>query len=242
VQGGSDCYQKTPYGWRNGGGPGRFCLLPRDDESVWHIRGRLDFIHLYYSDEHLRRVAAHVWDREPASLELPPLAFSEDEKIHSFYQMFIVNCNWADKANHLQMSSCAVLLLNHLVRYYSNVKWKAPRVKGGLAPATLRHVRDWIEANLEQTLTLTELAAQARLSEYHFARMFQQSTRMAPHQFVMQRRLAKAKQLVQTTTYPLMEIAWRCGFSSVAHMSHRFKRQFGLPPSTMRSATFDSCV
>lgn len=236
VKGGVDCLQKTSQGWRDGGGPGRFCLLPRDDESIWHIRSRLDFVHLYYTDAYLRNVAVQVWDREPARLYLTAIAFADDETIRRLYEMFIVNCDWTDQANYLQMNSCAVLLLNHLVLHYSNVDWAAPRIKGGLSPATQRRVLDWIEANLDQPLVLATMAAQARLSEYHFAHMFRQSVGSAPHQYVMQRRLEKAKALACGTSLPLSEIAMRCGFSSAAHMSHRFKRRYGLAPSVARRA------
>lgn len=57
IQDGYESYQKTPAGWKNGGGPGRFCLLPEHQESTWDIRGGLKFVHLYYTDQHLRDVA-----------------------------------------------------------------------------------------------------------------------------------------------------------------------------------------
>ncbi|PLK81667.1 AraC family transcriptional regulator, partial [Klebsiella pneumoniae] len=50
VADGYESYQKTPHGWKNGGGPDRFCLMPKGDESVWDIRGDLSFVHLYCTD------------------------------------------------------------------------------------------------------------------------------------------------------------------------------------------------
>lgn len=57
---GYESYQKTPHGWKNGGGPDRFCLMPKGDESTWDIRGDLSFVHLYCTDEHLRRVGEQI--------------------------------------------------------------------------------------------------------------------------------------------------------------------------------------
>ena len=85
-------------------------------------------------------------------------------------------------------------------------------------------------------LTLADLAAQANLSEYHFARMFRQSAGLAPHQYVMQRRMDKAQQQVRYTTLPLTEIALNCGFSSASHFSNRFKAATGSTPSQLRTA------
>ena len=67
---------------------------------------------------------------------------------------------------------------------------------GGLAPHVLRNLLAWIEENLDRPLTLADLAQEAALSEYHFARMFRQSMKMAPHQYVMQRRMVKAQALI----------------------------------------------
>lgn len=62
----------------------------------------------------------------------------------------------------------------------------------GLAPVTLRNVLAYIDAHLAYPITLNDLASEAALSEFHFARMFRQSMNMAPHQYVMQRRMALA--------------------------------------------------
>ena len=86
-------------------------------------------------------------------------------------------------------------------------------------------------------VTLAELAAQAALSEYHFARMFRQSTGLAPHQYVMKRRMEKAKALVQNTATPLTDIALACGFNSASHFSNRFRSATGMTPSQLRAAS-----
>jgi len=97
-------------------------------------------------------------------------------------------------------------------------------------------VLEFIEESLSQPLTLADLAAQAALSEYHFARMFRQSMGLAPHQYVMQRRMEKAKALVQHTAMPLTEIALACGFNSASHFSNRFRSVTGMTPSQLRAA------
>jgi AraC family transcriptional regulator len=129
------------------------------------------------------------------------------------------------------------LLLTHLIQNYSSVQWKLPVVTGGLSPYVLRNVLEYVNNHLSQALTLAELAAVAALSEYHFARMFRQSMNMAPHQYVMQQRMEKAKNLVQFTQQPLTDIALACGFSSASHFSNRFKATLGLTPSQLRAAT-----
>ena len=149
----------------------------------------------------------------------------------------MLGCDWQQHANQLTLSTASTLLLTHLLQNYSNVQWKLPVVTGGLSPFVLRNVLAFIEENLGQPLTLAELAAQAALSEYHFARMFRQSTGLAPHQYVMQRRMEKAKALVQNTATPLTDIALACGFNSASHFSNRFRSATAMTPSQLRAAS-----
>lgn len=237
VADGYESYQKTPGGWKNGGGPDRFCLMPKESESTWDIRDDLSFVHLYCTDEHLRDVGEKIWDKRPLSLTLDERIFGSDPKITALYRQFLLGCDWQQHANQLTLSTASTLLLTHLLQNYSNVQWKLPVVKGGLSPFVLRNVLAFIEENLGQPLTLAELAAQAALSEYHFARMFRQSTGLAPHQYVMQRRMEKAKALVQHTATPLTDIALACGFNSASHFSNRFRSVTGMTPSQLRAAS-----
>ena len=66
--------------------------------------------------------------------------------------------------------------------------------------------------------------------------MFRQSMKMAPHQYVMQRRMVKAQALITRSLLPLTDIAMACGFSSASHFSNRVKSATGLTPSQLRAA------
>ncbi|WP_454122734.1 helix-turn-helix domain-containing protein [Kosakonia sp. Marseille-Q7440] len=232
---GYESYHKTASGWKNGGGPDRFCLMPKESESVWDIRDNLAFVHLYCTDEHLREVGEKVWDRSPATFTLDEKTFSQDARITALYRQFLLGCDWQQNANQLTLSTASTLLLTHLVQHYSNVQWQLPTVTGGLAPVALRNVLEYIESHLGEPLLLCDLAAQVSLSEYHFARMFRQSMGVAPHQFVMQRRMARAKALLLSSNQSLTDIALACGFNSASHFSNRFKAANGITPSQLRA-------
>ena len=234
IREGYECYQRQGIKWRNGGGPDHFCLMPQQQESEWDIRGELSFVHLYYTDQHLRDLAAKVWDKEPNTIQLDEKTFAVDPHITLLYRHFLLNCDWKESENLLQLSTTATLLLNHVLRNYSNIVWNMPQVKGGLAPAQLRSLLAWIEAHLHLPLTISDLAAQTHLSDYHFAHMFRHSMQQAPHQYILQQRLMRAHRLVQSSTLSLTEIALQCGFSSASHFSNRFKLHFGCTPSQLR--------
>ncbi|WP_017345366.1 helix-turn-helix domain-containing protein [Pantoea sp. A4] len=231
---GYDTWHKTQHGWRNGGGPDRFCLMPQGSESTWDVRAELAFVHLYCTDEHLRHLAEQIWDRSPAQLSLHEKVFAGDDRITQLYRHFLLSCDWQQPASQMVLTTASTLLMTHLLQNYSDVQWQAPQIRGGLAPVVLRRITDYIAAHLDQPLTLAHLAQEAALSEFHFARMFRHSVGMAPHQYVMQQRMNRARDLLSHTPLSLTDIALQCGFHSSSHFSNRFSQAFGVAPSVWR--------
>lgn len=234
VQGGYESYQKTAQGWQNGGGPDHFCLMPQDVASSWDIRGDLFFVHLYYTQQHIERLAMQIWDKEPSQIKLQDHAFVFDAKVASIYRQCFLTQAWDQTENHLEMSHAAHMLLIHLIKQYSSVSWQAPISKGKLSPYQLKYIQQWIEDHLDHALTLSDLAQELGLSEYHFAHLFTASMHISPHQYVMQQRLQKAHAQIISTRHALTDIALNCGFSSASHFSIRFKKHFGYSPSALR--------
>ncbi|WP_411704931.1 helix-turn-helix domain-containing protein [Edaphovirga cremea] len=231
---GYESYHKTRSGWQNGGGPDRFCIMPKESVSSWDIRDDLSFVHLYCTDAHLRQLVEQTWDRSPAAINVEECIFDEDPQITLLYRQFLLRCQWQEPSDQLILSSAANMLMTHMLTRYTQLQWALPQIRGGLAPMVLKRVVEFIQNHLAQPLQLADLASLAGLSEFHFARMFRQSTGIAPHQFVMQARIEHAEALLRSSTMPLIDIALECGFSSASHFSHRFKAMRGVTPSILR--------
>ena len=107
----------------------------------------------------------------------------------------------------------------------------------GLSPERLRRVRDYVEAHLDDDLSLTILADIACLSPYHFSRSFKQATGIGPQRYVMQRRLERAKRLLRQTHQPIALIAQEVGFADQSHLTSVFRRETGVTPGLFRAAT-----
>jgi AraC family transcriptional regulator len=106
---------------------------------------------------------------------------------------------------------------------------------GGLAAWQSRRVRACIEANLERSLRVSDLAAMARLSVSHFSRAFKTSFGQSPHAYVMTRRVERAKHLILLgDPTPLAVIALNCGLSDQAHLSRMFRKIVGDSPAAWR--------
>ena len=107
-------------------------------------------------------------------------------------------------------------------------------IRGGLPPRALRRVREYIEAHLEQTISIEALAGIVGLSKYHFARAFKQSEGLTPHDYLLQCRVRRAQELLANTDLPLSEIALASGFSDQSHCARRFRERVGVTPSSYR--------
>ena len=107
---------------------------------------------------------------------------------------------------------------------------------GALPRGRLRAVVAYIEEHLGAAPSLAELAAVARLSPYHFARQFRAATGLPPHQYVITRRVERARQLLQAgTELSLAQVAARAGFSDQSQFSHHFRRLVGVTPGRFRT-------
>jgi AraC family transcriptional regulator len=142
-------------------------------------------------------------------------------------------CNYA--SGPLYGDSLASALGVHLLTHYSASNSPAAHT-GGMAPQALRRVIDYIESNLESPLPMSSLAEIAGLSQYRFAHNFRSATGMPPHQFVLRKRLARAKQMLRETRLSVLEIAYAVGCQSSSQFNALFKRDTGTIPSVYRAS------
>ncbi len=146
------------------------------------------------------------------------------------------------KGNHrsssdIQASSLAHLLAGRLLVNYCGIELPDATLNGSkLSETAIRTVCDFIEANLCTQLTLEDLAALVHLSPFHFARCFKASIGLAPHQYVIARRMELAKRLLLTSTHTVAEIAWSIGYENISHFGRLFTTHIGVTPGTIRRA------
>lgn len=111
--------------------------------------------------------------------------------------------------------------------------------KGGLAPWAERRCLDLMRARLAEDISLDELAAEAQLSPFHFARMFKQSVGLPPRAYLTRLRMEKACELLERTDLPITEIALEVGYSSNQVLARVFMKHRHMSPSSYRRAVCD---
>lgn len=217
-------------------GAGSLCLMPAGETTDWLVAGAVDLFHLYIPTALFERTALAAFDRNPAAVELPERVFLSDPWLERTIRQAFLDKDWREPAERLALSQVSHDILAHVLCRYATVGPAPAVVKGGLAPAALHRVKEYVDAGLERALTLGELARVARLSPYHFSRMFKQSTGESPHVYVVRRRVARAKTLLARGWMPIAEIAGACGFSSQSHFTAAFRRHTGVTPRRYRAA------
>src|SRR5258705_5085218 len=105
-----------------------------------------------------------------------------------------------------------------------------PTNRGGLAPARANRVCEYIDSHLQDNIALEVLAEIAQLSVHHFARAFRQTLGIPPHNYIVQRRVEHAQQLLGNTDLPLSAIAIVAGFSGQSHLHRHLRTITGVSP------------
>lgn len=103
-----------------------------------------------------------------------------------------------------------------------------------LSAPIVRRLRDFVESRLADDLDVPMLAAVAGLSPAHFARAFVATVGMTPFDYVMTRRLARARELLERTDRSALAISLDVGFRTPSHFAARFRREFGVTPREIR--------
>ncbi|WP_054913282.1 helix-turn-helix domain-containing protein [Pseudomonas sp. NBRC 111127] len=216
------------------GAPDKLCIMPAGQESNWVVNGEIRLAHLYVSQAQFALGCVRLLDREPRELQLQEATFLDDpQQARRFRQL--IGLDWDEPGERLLASSLAHEIVDHALLSQVGLR-QGLRLKGGLAPNLRRQLVDYLEAHLDQPITLGEMALRCNLSEYHFARMFRASFGLPPHQFLLARRLHRACQLLRLGGMPLGEIALVCGFASASHLSNRFRQAVGATPGEYRLA------
>lgn len=111
--------------------------------------------------------------------------------------------------------------------------------KGGLALWAERRCLELMRARLSEDVSLDDLAAEARLSPFHFARMFKQSLGVPPRVYLTRLRMEKACELLEHTDLPVTQIALEVGYSSNQVLARVFLKHHRMSPTDYRRAVRD---
>ena len=213
---------------------GVISLLTRAEQSVWRWDRPIRVKHIYVGHEIIEQTAHQVFEKDIDRVRIDDRVRAEDPIIPLYAKMLESELHGEGLGERLYVDSIRTQLAIHLLRRYANVEFRQPKL-GSLSPRLRRMMTEFIDANLSENIALEDLARLAGLSSYHFSRKFKADLGIAPHAYVLSRRIDRAKSLLNNSRLPLKLVAAECGFTDQSHLSRVFRKFLGVTPNNFRN-------
>ena len=162
-----------------------------------------------------------------------------DAAISSLGSTILPALSHADQANRLFVDHVTLAAGIHLASTYGGLRPVVRPVRGGLAPWQERRAKEVLSSNLDGSVQLKEVARECRLSVSHFSRAFRRTMGVAPHNWLLTRRIEVAKEKLRNSGLSLSEVALACGFADQSHLTRVFTGMIGVRPGAWRRALDD---
>jgi AraC family transcriptional regulator len=208
---------------------GEIRLYPRESEK-WIGSADLRVLSIDISDAVLT-AACHV---NPGQIELRRHADLADPRVVALVSAVNAERTAGFPSGRLFLDSVEQALALSLVDGYAVRRPFRAIYRGGLGPARLRKVTEFVHARIDEDVTLEQMADVVNLSVAHFSQMFRQSTGRSPHQFVLHSRVERAKDILRTPDTRVLDVAVACGFKTQQHFARVFRQLCGVSPTEYR--------
>ena len=199
----------------------------------WHFDKDVDLLVMRFAPAFLRDVAEENGLNADA-VELRASFDQRDDAVKHIGLAMLAEMEAGGAGGRVYGDALATALATHLLRNHGASPQDVADQRGGLPRSALRRVTDFVNNNLSTDLGLSEMAGVANLSRYHFSRQFKRSTGLSPHQYVIQRRVKRARELLSSTDLSVGDVASAVGFTHQSHLAHHVRRHFGVAPSSLR--------
>jgi len=212
-------------------GAGEMCLVPRHVET-WLRTDDLDY--LYLSVDISDAPLAAACDGTTGDVELRRVGKLVDARVGALATAVNAERVAGFPSGRLFLDSVEQALAVALVNGYAVRDRSVQTHRGALGSARLRRIKEFIDAKIEDDLTLCEMAQAVELSTAYFSRMFRKSTGETPHQFLLRRRLERAKKRLRSADGRVLDVAVACGFKSQQHFAQVFHHVCRVTPTEYR--------
>jgi AraC family transcriptional regulator len=211
---------------------GQVTALPKGPVPEMRLVSEAELVYCSFDGNFIERISEDIKDLH---LERPIFRSGlQDKSLRRLMQILVAEFDAGNPTGRVYAETLAEALALRFLHLGAGVPIETPAKVSALPGNKLARVKDFVESSLDQDLTLEALAGEAGYSRAHFLRMFRESTGTTPHQYVLQRRIMRAEELLSAGGRGIAEIAFTCGFSSQAHLTLAFKKQTGMTPAEYR--------
>ncbi|TKT69774.1 helix-turn-helix transcriptional regulator [Aquamicrobium sp. LC103] len=220
---------------------GQVGILAPAQSVRFRLNRRLHTTHLYLHASLLAEVAADIFNRDPASIEVITKLPFIDPLLEGLVGAIGEAAELNPETPDLHVEHLARTLAGHVLQHHSSAGpfRAADEPAHGLTRRQMARFQDVVEARMGHKLSLADLAEGSGLTAGHFTRLFKLSTGKTPYQYLLHSRVRRARYLLAKTSLPILQIASECGFADHVHFTRVFSRTVGRPPAAFRKLAND---
>lgn len=209
---------------------GALCIGPIQEPLAMRWNEHLDLIRASLSPAVLASTADSMKVR--GEITIPERHGDFDNQIAPICQTLWAEAQAGYPLGRVFGESLGTALASCLLQRYSAVSTTIPS-PGKLSARSWKTLQEFVEEQLQNDISLEEMAQIAGLSPYYFSRRFKETSGMSPHQYLIARRVERARQLMSDADLPLAQIAVQSGFADQSHLTRHMKRIFGQTPNAL---------
>ena len=208
--------------------PGDVDVIPAGLDGQWADESSCTIFSVWFAEAFARQTIEQM-DLRGSQAQIRPQFQMRDPRFqHLAWALRAeLEANGDDASDPLYAESLGTAMIVRLIEGAPTLEGKRSR---RLAPWIATRVVEFVESNLDQRLTLAELAALADLSVPHFKVLFRETLGMPVHQYVVQRRVERARALLLQGRLNASQVALETGFAHQSHMAHWMNRLLGVTP------------
>jgi AraC family transcriptional regulator len=218
---------------RSAARPGDTFLFDLSRNPVSELHTPFDILRFYISQASLDELANDRGIRRTTGFVSTCLG-SPDRVMHGLAIALLNTVEHVNERNALFIDHIGLAFHAHVTEVYGNTAIPAGAASGQLAPWQLRRAVDFMLTHLDGDPTVMQLARECGLSSSHFARGFRQTTGISAHQWLIRKRVERARDLLLGGRLGLADIAVTCGFVDQSHFTRVFSRFEGQSPGKWR--------
>ncbi len=208
-------------------------IVPADTRCSWETKQSGSTLVMVVPQELLQSVAVQL-GMNPAHIELADRFQLRDPQIEHIGWALKADIEAGSTGGRLFRDSLGTALAIRLLQRHNVHSLPMRDTRGGLSTVKLKHLVTHIEDNLESDLSLTELASVAAMSVSHLKTLFRRSTGVPVHQYVLRRRVERAKLLLQEEDLSITQVAFATGFAHQSHLARHMRKILGATPAAVR--------
>jgi AraC family transcriptional regulator len=210
-------------------------FVPAGLEGEWQDDADCSILRLSVNVDLVRRAAEEL-GADPDRMNLTPRFQIRDPGIAHIAWALKAELEAQTFSDRLYADSLGVALAVRLVGLHADGVESLSAAGQTLSPRQKRRLREFVDANLDQSLSLSDLAVVAGVGTSQLKALFPATFGQSVHQYVVRRRVARAKTLLLLGELPISQVALEAGFAHQSHMAHWVKRILGVTPRRIVSS------